>query len=421
MPRRKPELLSPASDATCLRAAIDAGCDAVYLGLKDFSMRRSAANFSLPALRRASKLCRSHGIKLYLTVNTQIYQHELRRLDARLAAVANLVDAVICWDPAVIDACRRHGIAMHISTQASVANAAAARFYRALGATRIIPARECTLPELQRLRRQAGIEIEVFAHGAMCVSVSGRCYLSQDSYGKSGNRGECRQNCRRPFRVVCSDGDGDYEVEDHYLFSAKDLCTLPFLEQLLDAGVDALKIEGRNRPADYVACITSAYRQAIDAWARGALNQELKTALVEQCRSVFNRDFSSGFFLGRPITEFTDTDGSKATEQKERVGKVINYYRKAAVAHIWVQNYSIAEGDQILIMGPSTGVVKQVARNIRCQNDPARNPPQTVTIALDRLVRANDEVFRLVPRSTSPRQSPCRPPETASKESPCTL
>lgn len=421
MPRRKPELLSPASDATCLKAAIDAGCDAVYVGLKDFSMRSGAANFTLPALRRAAGLCRSHGIKLYLTVNTQVYQHELRRLDARLAAVAGLVDAVICWDPAVIEACRRHGIAIHISTQASVANATAARFYRALGATRIVPARECTLPELRRLRRQAGIEIEVFAHGAMCVSISGRCYLSQDSYGKSGNRGECRQNCRRPFRAICSDGEGDYEVEDHYLFSAKDLCTLPFLDQLLDAGVDALKIEGRNRPADYVAGVTSAYRQAIDAWAHGTLDQELKAALVEQCHSVFNRDFSSGFFLGRPITDFTDTDGSKATEQKERVGKVINYYRKAGAAHIWVQNYSIREGDRILIMGPTTGVVKQVARNIRCENDPARNPSQTVTIALDTAVRANDEVYRLVTRSTPAQQSPGCSPEPPPKESQCPL
>jgi putative protease len=400
MSRKKPELLSPASDASCLQAALAAGCDAVYVGLKNFSMRSTAANFSLPALRRAAALCHGRGVKLYLALNSQLYQHELRRMRAQLAAVADVIDAVICWDPAVIDACRQLGLAIHISTQASVANAAAARFYRELGATRIVPARECTLPELQRMGRQAGIEIEVFAHGAMCVSISGRCYLSQDSYGKSGNRGECLQNCRRPFRVVCTDGEGDYEVEEHALFSAKDLCTLPFLDQILDAGVAALKIEGRNRPADYVACITDAYRRAIDAWAAGSLDQDLKQSLVEQCRRVYNRSFSDGFFLGRPISDFTQEDGNAASERKELVGKVINYYRKARVAHIWVQQHSIEEGERILVMGPSTGAVQQVARNIRYEDAPERTPSQTITLLMEQPVRANDEVYRLVPRDS---------------------
>ncbi|MBT3374853.1 MAG: U32 family peptidase [Lentisphaerae bacterium] len=394
--RHRPELLAPAGNETCLTAAIQGGCDAVYLGLGTLNMRATAENFSVSDLGRVAETCHAQGVSVYVTANTILYTAETPSARTLIEACRGVVDAVICWDPALIGICRELGVPFHVSTQASVANVEAARFYKQLGAERIIPARECTLEDITRIRNEADIPVEVFAHGAMCVSVSGRCFLSQFTYGHSGNRGRCYQNCRREFHIVSDDGDAELAVGSNYVLSAKDLCTLPFVDRLLDAGVDALKLEGRNRNPEYVRTVVGAYRRAIDAWDNGQLTEDLKTQLVEETRTVYNRDFSAGFFLGRPIAEFASVNGSAATVRKQHVGVVRDYYRKAGAVEMKVQNYIFGQGDTLMIQGPTTGVVTFTAEEIR-QND-VRVDTVTrgiATVGLQSLVRENDKVFRL--------------------------
>lgn len=363
-------------------------------------MRGAPQNFTIRELLNACDQCHDAGAKLYLTVNTITYQREQAKLKKLLDAVAGHVDAIICWDPAVFLAAKERNIPFHISTQASVANADAARFYKNLGATRIVLARECTLGEINSIAKNADIELEVFAHGAMCVSVSGRCFLSQDTYGHSGNRGDCRQNCRRPYKVICQDGPGEFEVtpNDNHVFSAKDLCTLPFIDKLLQANVASLKIEGRNRPPDYVDTVIRAYRAAIDAWKNGTLDETLKQELVARCKTTFNRDFSNGFFLGRPITDFTQHENNASTQKRILFGKVLNYFQKTQIVHLLVQSGTLKDGDQVLFMGPTSGVVRATVENVRLERDDKPDAPLTATFKLPERVRANDLAYLVLQR-----------------------
>lgn len=346
--RQIPELLAPAGDHTSLQAAIQGGCDAVYFGLDALNMRATAHNFMVADLESVAATCREHGTRAYLALNTMIFENELAHVADIIERAKPHIDAVICWDPAVIRLCGQHGIPIHISTQASVGNAEAACFYRDLGAQRIILARECSLTDILDIRNKSGVEIEVFIHGAMCLSLSGRCFLSQFTSGKSGNRGECQQNCRREYHLVSDDGKHEFVLGNTYALSARDLCTLPFIECLLDAGLDALKIEGRNRNALYVRTVVEAYRTAIDTWRDDALTPELKAALVERTRSVFNRGFSSGFYMGKPIDQFCRHMGSVASHSKDDVGIVANYYQRSKVAEILVQNHLFSVGDELV-------------------------------------------------------------------------
>lgn len=393
--KKKIELLAPAGNGTAFTAALQAGCDAIYIGLKSFSMRESLTNFTTSQAKAAAQQCHALGKKLYIAINTLVYTKEIPKLHRLLDSIAPFADAVICWDTAVIQGCKERGIPIHISTQASIANAEAAIFYKNLGAERIVLARECTLEEAKTIRRKSGLEIEVFAHGAMCVSVSGRCFLSQDTFGYSSNRGLCRQNCRRPYRVICQNSEGDFEVypNDNLIFSAKDLCTLPFLDKLLKAGVDSLKIEGRNRPPDYVGTVISAYREAIDAWYDNALTDERKKSLVEKCRTVFNRDFSNGFFMGRPIQDFTTYENSAATIRRTLVGKITNYYQKSGIACLWLNNGTISDTEDLIIMGPTTGIINCHVDNFVYDKESRQT---IVTFKCPDRVRANDAVYKLV-------------------------
>ncbi len=394
--RRAPELLAPAGNLTCLQAAIQAGCDAVYFGLGALNMRSSAANFDLADVDRVRSICQAAGVRSYLTLNTMVYQAELNTVKETLARCAGKVDAVICWDPAVIRLCRDHGLPVHVSTQASVANSQAARFYRDLGAERIILARECSLDDMKAIKADSGVEIEVFAHGAMCVSVSGRCFISQFAAGKSANRGECQQHCRRTYRVLSDDGEHEFEVGSNTIFSAKDVCTMPFLERVLGAGVDALKIEGRNRNATYVHTVVSAYRQAIEAWRNNTLSDARKRELTETLQTVYNREFSAGHFLGKPINEFTRSRGSSATQRKDNVGIVTNYYAHPEVAEILIQDHPFRAGDEIIIEGPTTGVLRVPVTEVRQNETPVKRPARgVVTVKVGAKVRVNDRVSRL--------------------------
>ena len=377
--RRAPELLAPAGDMTGLQAALDAGADAVYLGLESYNMRsRSGVNFTRETLPEASRRCRARGARLYLTLNSIVFEGELAEVDDMVAFAKEHVDAFIVADWGVVEVCRRHGAPFHVSTQMSCSNSLAAKFMKAQGASRIVLARECTLDEVREIARACGVEVEVFVHGAQCVAESGRCFLSHDAYGCSANRGECHQPCRRRFLIKAidrytdadgnplHDADAEFEVTPHTVLSAKDLCSLPFVDRLMAAGIASFKIEGRARNANYVKTVTEAYRAAVDAVADGTFTPELAERLVERTKTVFHREFSTGLYFGRPgADQFTDAEDSAAKTVKRHVGVVIDYFLKAQIAQVKVQDHPVRVGDVLQVHGPTTGVQEFTVASLR--------------------------------------------------------
>ena len=376
---RRPEILAPAGSMTALQAALDAGADAVYLGLDAFNMRaRASANFTRDELPEAARRCRSKGVKLYLTLNSIVFEDELAAVEDMIRFVQPHVDALIVSDWGVIALCRRYGLPFHVSTQMSCSNSAAARFLKEQGAARIVLARECTLKEVARIVREADVEIETFVHGAQCVAESGRCLLSHDAYGCSANRGECHQPCRRRFLVKAidrftdadgnplHDADAEFEVTPHTVLSAKDLCSLPFIDQLMAAGIASFKIEGRARNPEYVKTVVSAYRTAVDAVLADTFTPELAARLVEETKTVFHREFASGLFYGRPgADQFTDAEDSVSTTIKRHVGRVIDYFLKAKIAQVKIEDRPLRVGDRVQVHGPTTGVQEFTIESLR--------------------------------------------------------
>lgn len=410
MPVTKPELISPAGDWTSMRAALDAGADAVYFGAEGFNMRAASKGFSPGDFGGIARLCRSHGAKAYLALNSVIYDAELGEMDKTVAAAkAAGLDAVICWDLAVIEACRRHDMPIHLSTQASVSNIEALRFYASLGARMIVLARELTLEQTAAITKIIEIEklpvtVESFVHGAMCVAVSGRCFLSQELFGRSANRGECVQPCRRSYRIADVEEGFELELGSDYVMSPKDLCTLPFLDKLFDAGIGAFKIEGRNRSPEYVATTTAAYRRAIDFIAAHRSDENFAEAyrsladgLEKELKKVYNRGFSEGFFFGKPANAWAQRSGSAATETKSYVGIVRKYFSKAGVAEILVHAPSVDSGATLSIQSSATGLVTVPAAELHLDGRHANRieQGQTFTVRCDR-VRKNDKVYVLL-------------------------
>ena len=344
----KPELLSPVSSFETLHAAIKGGCDAVYLGLKEFNMRESARNFTLSELKKVSLICKDNNVKIYLTLNTIIYDNEIERIGGILKKIKGLADAVICWDFSVINLCRGLKIPIHISTQASVANSKTAEFYKSLGAERIILARELNLKQIKKISNI--IPIECFCHGAMCVAVSGRCFTSQFLHCESANRGECIHPCRRGYIVKDEEGN-ELKLENSRVLSAKDLCTLPFIEKMKKAGIKAFKIEGRNRNPEYVYTVTKIYRKALD---RKLSKKELKESLKELSK-VYNRGFSSGFYIKMPTSDdFSYTEHGEQKEKKQFVGRIEKYWKNPGVAHIRMFAGKLKIGNEVYIQGKKT-------------------------------------------------------------------
>ena len=409
----KPEIMSPAGDWVSLRAALDAGCDAVYFGVQGFNMRARADNFTAASLGRIARLCHAANARAYLALNTIVYEGELGKVRALLArARAAQIDAVICWDFAVIGQARRLGLPVFASTQMSVSNSAALlQLYRNFDIKRFVLARECSLVDIKKIRRNLfktlgaqarEIEIEVFAHGAMCVSVSGRCFLSQFEHGKSANRGECLQTCRREFIVRDVLRGHELALGNNYILSPKDLCTLPFIEKLIDAGAASLKIEGRNRSPEYVATVTAAYRRAVDFYfdyraARDFKHRfdDLKKELLENLARVYHRGFSTGFYLGKPIDQWHDIEGSTATTRKEYAGVVSNFYKNHSAAEIRVESTEFAPGDEIMFQGATTGVFSQHVKTIEINRMRVERACKGALVAVkaDRHVRRGDKVY----------------------------
>lgn len=408
MKARRPEILAPAGDFTCLQAAIDAGADAVYFGLGSFNMRaRSGVNFAEADLPEIAARCRAKGVKAYLALNAIMFEGEADVIDRTIAAAKPWVDAFIVSDWGVVALCKKHGVAFHVSTQMSTSNSGAVRFLLSQGASRVVLARECTLAEVREIVAKTGAEIECFVHGAQCVAESGRCLMSHDAFGKSACRGECRQPCRRRFRIqavdLYEDADGNpvhesdtaFEVEPHTVLSAKDLCSLGFIDRLVDAGIASFKIEGRARNANYVKTCVEAYRRAVDAVAEGAYTPALAAELTEKVKTVFHREFSPGLFYGRPgADQFADSEDSLATTVKRHAGIVVNYYAKAGVAEVKIQDHALRSGDAIQIHGPTTGVVEMTLGELRRDKGAVESAErgEWATFAAPRC-RVGDKVF----------------------------
>ncbi|MBP9760265.1 MAG: U32 family peptidase [Candidatus Pacebacteria bacterium] len=406
---KKPEILSPIQDFTSLTTAIQAGADAVFFGVRGYNMRVTAKNFTIEDLPKITEIAHQAGVKAYLALNTIIYEEELAGMEAVLQNAFDAgVDAVICWDLAVIEKARAIGLNVHLSTQASVANSESALFYKKLGITRVVLARECSLEQIMQIKEKADVEIETFIHGAMCVSVSGRCFLSQFSTCHSANRGDCRQPCRRSYLIKDVENEFEYEIGPNYVLSPKDLCTLPFIEQLVFSGIDCFKIEGRNKSPEYVHDVTSVYREAVDfVWANKDRRENedfkkelivLKEKLIPKLERVFNRGFSSGFYLGKPLNEWSGVSDSVATEKKVHVGKVTNFYGKVGVAEVLIETpVTLAVGDVLLIQGPTTGSVRVTIASMEIEHTPVFTAGQgeVVAIKIDARVRFNDMVRKV--------------------------
>jgi len=385
----KIELLAPVGSFPSLLSAIKAGADAVYLGLKEFNMRDSAKNFTLSELEKISKICKENKVKLYLTLNTIIYENELGKVEKIIEKVKNKIDAVICWDMSVIGLCKKYKIPFHVSTQASVSNTTSAKFYKKLGAKRINLARELTLSQIRRISKI--IPVEIFGHGAMCISISGRCFTSQFLQNRSANRGQCTHPCRRSYKIIDPDGY-ELRLENNRVMSAKDLCVLPFIEEIKKSGIKALKIEGRNRGPEYVAVVTSVYRKALDK----KLNKNEKDELMKELKKVYNRGFSSGFYLGK-LDSLSRSENGEAGEKKLIVGRIENYWKKIGVAHVKIHAIGLKVGDEIYIKGDTTGLMRTRIESMEIKNKPVEtvSKGQDVGIKLPEC-RKGDEVYLIV-------------------------
>ena len=392
--RRKPlvsaqyELLAPAGDFSMLSAAVNAGADAVYFGLNEFSMRAAAKNFSINDLDEIEKICKPKNVKRYLTLNTIVYNSELKKIEETIKKVKGKIDAVICWDPSIIQLCRKYKIPFFISTQASVSNVESAKFYKSLGAKRIVLARELNLKKIKEISKI--VDIECFVHGAMCVSVSGRCFTSQFLFCKSANRGECLHPCRRKYFVRDEEGN-ELKVENNQVFSAKDLCTLPFIEKMKNAGIKSFKIEGRNRDARYVDAVVRVYRKALD---KRLSKKEIEEGLSE-LEKIYNKGYSSGFYLKMPTADdFSKVQSNASVERKHFVGKVVHYFDNAKVAAIKLVS-ELNVGDKIVIIGNTTGIVHLTVDSIEVNRKQVNSAGKgkEVGIKVPEKIRKNDEVY----------------------------
>ena len=371
------EIMAPAGNFACLAAAIEGGADSVYFGVGQLNMRsHSANNFAPEDLAEVCRICRAYGVRSYLTLNITLFGDELAAARETLdAAKAAGVDAVIASDMAAILYARSIGLAVHISTQLSISNVEALRFY-AQFADVVVLARELTLPQVKAIHEAIVTEgitgpsgelvrIELFAHGALCMAVSGKCYLSLHIDGSSANRGACYQVCRRGYRVADEETGEELLVDNKYLMSPKDLCTIGFLDRIVDAGVRVFKIEGRARSPEYVRRCTSCYRRAADAVAEGRFTPELGAALKAELGEVFNRGFWEGYYLGAKLGEWSEVYGNHASRTKVYSGKVTNWFNRIGVAEVLIESAPLRLGDEVLVSGPTTGVLAFTVTDLR--------------------------------------------------------
>ncbi len=408
--KKKIELLSPAGDFESLSAALKSGADSVYFGVGDLNMRaRAAANFSLADLPKVSARCAEFGARSYVALNSVIYDSDLPKMRRICDAAKKAgISAVLAMDMAAVSYASSIGLPVHLSVQANVSNMGAVRFF-AKFADVIVLARELTLRQIRSIVRRIReedvrgpsgelVRIEVFVHGALCVSIAGKCYMSLAAYNSSANRGDCYQNCRRSYRVVDDETGFELAVDNRYVMSPKDLCTIRVLGKILDAGVSVLKIEGRGRSSCYVAAVTSAYRRAIDLCREGGLTADAAAGLERELEKVFNRGFwHGGYYLGSKAGEWSGISGSRTTRSKTAIGFISNYYRKIKVAELMLNAGNVDSESEILITGPTTGAI--AVRPTKLLLDGAEvktaRKGQTVTFPCETKLRRNDKAYLL--------------------------
>jgi len=396
---KKPELIAPAGDWAALVTAVENGADSVYFGVKGLNMRNLAGNFDSLELKKIMAFLKDHKKKGYLALNVIIMESELSKAERIITRAKQAkVDGVILWDMAVLNIAKKHKIPVHISTQASISNSSAFEAFAKMGAKTIVLARECTLVDInnivkQKIAKKIKCKVEAFIHGAMCISISGRCFLSSYTASKSANRGECLQYCRREFQIRDVENESEYILGTDYVLSAKDLCSIDFIDQLIESGIDSFKIEGRRRAPEYVKVVTSVYRTAIDAYFAGELTVALKKKLKEQLSRVFNRGFSKGFYFGQPKKAFSS--GLDNTYEKVFLGEVVKFFKKISVAEIRLQNRPLSKGEELLFIGKSTPASFAIASELQ-QNHEFVNTVQKgelLGLKLPFVVKPKDKVF----------------------------
>jgi len=404
------ELMAPAGNFESLQAALDNGADSVYFGVEQLNMRaRASINFTLDDLQEISRRCSEKKVRTYLTLNTIIYDHDLSVVKTLInkAKEAN-ISAVIAMDQAVISVARSVDMEVHISTQINITNIETVKFY-AMFADTIVLSRELSLRQVKKITERIEkeqikgpsgrlVEIEIFGHGALCMAVSGKCYMSLHAYNSSANRGACKQNCRKKYTVIDQETGFEMEIDNEYIMSPKDLCTIDFLDQVNDAGIKVLKIEGRGRAPEYVAKVIKCYRDAIDSVANGTYDKEKVIGWMQELEKVYNRGFWNGYYLGQKLGEWSKESGSHATQKKVYVGKGMHYFPKANIGEFKIEAYDINVGDTILITGPTTGAEEMKIEEMFVNDikDEYATKGDSVTIPLNFRIRPSDKLYKIV-------------------------
>ncbi|NPA67761.1 MAG: U32 family peptidase [Chlorobi bacterium] len=407
--------MAPVGSFESLAAAINAGADSVYFGIEQLNMRaKSTNNFSTEDLKEIVKRCNENNVRSYLTVNTVIYDYDINLMKQIIDIAKNAgISAVIASDQAVINYASSQNVEVHISTQVNVSNIETLKFYSHFADVMVL-ARELSLKQVKKItetieneqiKGPSGnlIRIEIFAHGALCMAISGKCYLSLHEQNSSANRGACLQTCRKAYIVTEKETGFELEIDNEYIMSPKDLMTINFLDKVLDAGVKVLKIEGRARPAEYVKTVTECYREAVDAVYENTYTKEKIDNWTKRLSTVFNRGFWDGYYLGRKLGEWSKDYGSKATKQKIFIGKVTNCFKKIKVGEFLIQAGEINTGDEIMITGPTTGVLQMTVKELRFDEKPVETvvKGQKISMPVDEIVRRNDKLYKIVDTKNS--------------------
>jgi putative protease len=410
---REVEVMAPVGSYESLMAAIQGGAGSVYFGVEHLNMRsRSANNFTLDDLRKIVEIATKHGVKTYLTLNVEIFDGEIAQMQQVLDAAHKAgVSAVIAADVSVIQYARSIGLEVHISTQVNITNIEAVKFY-ANFADVVVLAREMNLGRVYEISKQiiqeqikgpSGklVQLEMFAHGALCMAVSGKCYLSLHEMNSSANRGACLQTCRRAYTVTDNETGAELELDNEYIMSPKDLKTIHFLNKVLDAGISVLKIEGRARSPEYVKTSVQCYREAVDAYFSGTFTEEKIADWNQRLESVFNRGFWDGYYLGQRLGEWSHNYGSRATKRKLYLGKCTNYFKKIGVAEFKLETGNLSIDDEIIVTGPTTGVVQTKVKEIRFDLKPVAEglKGQYISVQVNTLLRRADKLFKVIDAS----------------------
>ncbi len=408
--REEIEIMAPVGSYESLWAAINAGANSIYFGASSLNMRaRSSNNFTKEDVKKIVEICNEHNVKSYLTVNIVLYDNDLRKIYEIIDVAKQAgISAIIASDISAIMYARQNDVEVHISTQCNISNIEAVKFY-AQYADVVVLARELTMKQVAKIHRQIQeedirgpygelVKIEMFCHGALCMAVSGKCYISLHEQNSSANRGACMQSCRKSYTVTEKESGNQMEIDNEYIMSPKDLCTIDFLDLLLRAGVRVLKIEGRARPAEYVKTVVEAYDKAAMAVIDGSYNEKMALELKAGLENVFNRGFWDGYYLGRRLGEWATAYGSQAKKRKIYIGKGTNYFSKLQVAEFLMESHELSVGDEILVTGPTTGAVQTIVKEMRVNLKPVEKTVkgESFSMPLDTVIRRSDKLYKLV-------------------------